>query len=163
MQVTNYQIRSSFMSALFVLPPPVHFMFASSPKMFGAIKAWDYHFPLVGAKANSSIFTSVFLQIVPKIAAKSIWTWRVTSHGVNTRWCRYGMRSILSLSHIVRKKKPNKSLNTWGKCARLLFNTHLSCFKKRFILFQWVHTAFKDCKHVLVAWWHTRTRGVTWV
>lgn len=37
MQAANYKIPSSFMSALFVFPPPVHFMFASS-KMFGAIK-----------------------------------------------------------------------------------------------------------------------------
>lgn len=37
------------------------FIFASS-KMFWAIKGWDYYFPLVFAKANCSIFTSVFLQ-----------------------------------------------------------------------------------------------------
>lgn len=108
-RVTNYKFTSSFVLALFLFPPPVHFIFASS-KMFRAIKGWDYYFPLVGAKANSSIFTSVLLRIIPKITAKSIWTLRVTSPGVNTRKRRYGMRSLLSLSHMGGEKKKKKNL-----------------------------------------------------
>lgn len=118
--MTNYKFTSSFVLALFLFPPPVHFIFASS-KMFRAIKGWDYYFPLVCAKANSSIFTSVLLRIIPKITAKSIWTLRVTSPGVNTRKRRYGMRSLLSLSHMGRKKEKKKTLLT---SSLVLVNTH---------------------------------------